>query len=145
MKIDEQVKEAKINLYRLLLTKGTMTDNEAELGFALCRDKDIQERLGTAVNAEGSRSAYDANIIGVTSHGAPICRHNRQYTICGECWPQTKEYLAEIGRKGGQQPSPHKQYASNAERQKAWRERTKGKSTKKKTRPTQDGTNRPTK
>ena len=38
---------------------------------------------------------------------------------------EIKAYLAEIGRKGGEKPSPHKKYNSNAERCKAYRERKK--------------------
>jgi hypothetical protein len=38
-----------------------------------------------------------------------------------------KEYLAKIGRKGGKAPSPHKKYESDAERQRAYRERKKKK------------------
>lgn len=37
------------------------------------------------------------------------------------------KYLKEIGRKGGEQPSPHKKYETNAERQKAYRQRRKAK------------------
>lgn len=40
---------------------------------------------------------------------------------------EIKNYLAEIGRKGGQKPSPLKKYNSNAERQKAWRKKQKEK------------------
>lgn len=40
---------------------------------------------------------------------------------------EIKNYLAEIGRKGGKAPSPHKKYNSNAERQKAWRQKQKEK------------------
>lgn len=43
---------------------------------------------------------------------------------------EVKAYLAEIGRKGGQRPSPHKKYDTNAERQKAWRDRQKKKKRK---------------
>jgi hypothetical protein len=39
--------------------------------------------------------------------------------------PEVKKYLAEIGRKGGKATSPRKKYASNAERQKAYRARKK--------------------
>lgn len=42
---------------------------------------------------------------------------------------EVKAYLAEIGRRGGQKPSPLKKYESNAERQKAWRKRQKDKKT----------------
>lgn len=42
-----------------------------------------------------------------------------------ESTDEVKRYLAEIGRKGGSKPSPHKKYESDAERQKAYRERKK--------------------
>lgn len=38
---------------------------------------------------------------------------------------EIKNYLAEIGRKGGKKPNPHKKYNSDAERQKAYRDRKK--------------------
>lgn len=58
---------------------------------------------------------------------------------------EVKAYLAEIGRKGGQKPSPLKKYESNAARQKAWRDRkrTKGNPVKRGAEiPLKTGTNR---
>lgn len=46
---------------------------------------------------------------------------------------EIREYLREIGRRGGLKPSSNKKYETNAERQKAYRERKKGGRPKKET------------
>jgi hypothetical protein len=43
--LKEELKEAKINLYRLILCKQSPNESEINIGYELSKDKDIQEVL----------------------------------------------------------------------------------------------------